>query len=349
MIDPFESGKASRLIVPRHNGARVQIPSIPKELLDSAHAVCHVDFWVEDDEPKLTGFVHYRLRHRRIEINQSGAEVYSLAQNAIKRRAKRGHAAFRLIPVRPSAFKKLGRFSCDIYWFNRRIAEAIDGLSQNATQTRREISHWSGGPMLYRHGYRILPYGDPVDDWLFLDEEAFGVKGFKLNRQQMIGRVSLETPHAFLSEQTNREGLIQNDVVDALRKMLMWVVHSEMRGLINDADAIEKIERRAAELETSKVSATRRKVEAALERLRNDVGDNPSIYLEELNTSIASLCDLSEDLVERICEIIQAASDEREKFVYLAGIGLMTEFIFHKLERAVVHTIDSVGKGRIQR
>ena len=99
--------------------------------------------------------------------------------------------------------------------------------------------------MLYRYGYRILPYGDPDDDWLELDENAFGARGFKLNRQQIIGRVRLDTPHGVLSEQTNREGLIQSEVVDALRKMLMWVVHDQVRGLINEADEIELLEEQA--------------------------------------------------------------------------------------------------------
>lgn len=348
MIDPFESGLANRLLVPRHNGTRVQVPSIPRSLLASAHAVCHVEFVMEHGEPRLSGFVDYRFRHRRIEINQRGAEVYSLAQNAVKRRAKRGHAAFRLVPVRPSAFEQLGKFSCDIYWFNRRIVDAVSGLSSNAAETRREISNWSGGPMLYRYGFRILPYGDPSDDWLALDEAAFGSSGFKLNRQQIVGRVLLDASHTALSEQTNREGLMQSDAADALRKVLMWVVHTEMRGLINEADAIEQMERRAAEQDSQKISGTRRRVEAALARVQEEVGEGAKEAMEELGKSVMALTDQSADLVRRIEAVISEAESEREKFVYLAGIGLMTEFIFHELERAVAHTMEMLSVGALR-
>ena len=188
-VDPFVPGMANRLIAARHNGTRVRIPSIPKELLQAAHAVCHVKFRMDGENPILSGEVDYSLRHRKKKITAEGPEVYSLAQIAVKRRAKRGHAAFRLIPVRPGAFKDLGEFECDIYWFNRRVVTAVEGLTTRNVDTRREISNWSGGPMLYRYGFRILPYGDPKDDWLALDETAFGEKGFKLNRQQVIGRV----------------------------------------------------------------------------------------------------------------------------------------------------------------
>jgi len=348
MIDPFEAGRANRLLVPRHNGVRVQVPCIPRSLLDAAHAVCHVDFCMVNGEPRLSGFVDYRFRHRRIELDQRGAEVYSLAQTAVKRRAKRGHAAFRLMPVRPSSFRQLGKFSCDIYWYNRRVVDAVSGLSSNAAETRREISNWSGGPMLYRYGFRILPYGDPSDDWLALDKAAFGASGFKLNRQQIIGRVLLDTPHTALSEQTSREGLIQSDTADALRTILIWVVHNELRGLINQADEIEQMERRAAEQDTQKISGTRRRVEAALARVREGVGEGAGEAMEELAKGVVTLSDQSTDLIRRIEAVISEAEDEREKFVYLAGIGLMTEFVFHELERAVSHTMKMLGSGTLR-
>ncbi len=348
MVDPFEHGAANNLIVARHNGQRIAIPSIPRALLDSAHAYCHVDFKMVAGEPILSGVVDYRYRHRSIRIDERGAGVYSLAQNSIKRRAKRGHAAFRLVPVRPSAFEALGAFTCDIYWFNRRVVEAVSGLTEKMQDTRREISHWSGGPMLYRYGFRILPYGDPSNDWLDLDENAFGAAGFKLNRQQVMGRVLLETPHTALSEQTNREGLIQSDAADALRKILMWVVHTELRGLINEADEIEFIERRAAEHDTQQVSATRKRVALALEHLREAVGNSAADEVEEVSKSVAQLASQSAALVERIEKVVAEADEDREKFVYLAGIGLMTEFIFHELERAVRHTMDLLSGGSLR-
>ncbi|WP_173519402.1 sensor histidine kinase [Ensifer sesbaniae] len=348
MVDPFEPGAANKLLTARFNGQRISIPSIPRELLDSAHAYCHVEFDMIDGEPVVTGFVDYRFRHRSIRIDERGAGVYSLAQEAVKRRAKRGHAAFRLVPVRRSAFEALGRFTCDIYWFNRRVVQAVAGLTEKMQDTRREISHWSGGPMLYRYGFRILPYGDPSNDWLDLDENAFGSSGFKLNRQQVIGRVLLETSHTALSEQTNREGLIQSDAADALRKILLWVVHSEMRGLINEADEIELIERRAADEDTKLVSASRERVNNALERIRRIVGENGKAEIADLSKSVSQLTTQSATLVERIEKVIAEAEEEREKFVYLAGIGLMTEFIFHELERAVGHTMDLLSAGSLR-
>ena len=282
MVDPFVNGLANRLIIVRHNGTRMLVPSIPVALLRAAHAVCHVDFEITNGVPALVGEINYRHRHRKRAIAVQGSEVLSLAQQAVKRRAKRGHAAYKLLPVRLSTLENLGPFHCDVYWYNRKVVDAIDGLTTRATDTRREISNWSGGPMLYRYGFRVLPYGDPDDDWLALDEWAFGASGFKLNRQQVIGRVLLSTPHHLLREQTNRQGLVDSEAANALKKILQWVVHSEIRGLINEADDVEFMQRRVAERNSASVSRSRERVDAALGRLRATVGEAAKDEIDEV-------------------------------------------------------------------
>ena len=348
IVDPFVPRTAHRLIVARHNGERVLIPSIPESLLRAAHAICHVEFRMEDGIPILGGEVDYRHRHCKRNIDIRGAEVLSIIQTAIKRRAKRGHAAEKLIPVRPVALSLLGDFSCDIYWYNRRVVDAVDGLTKTGAGTRDEISNWSGGPMLYRHGFRILPYGDPQDDWLALDQRAFEQSGFKLNRQQMIGRVLLETPHSSLEEQTNREGFISSETSEALKRILSWVVHTEMRGIINEADKREQIERRAADQDTKALSDAQKRVDAALDLLRKQVGDAADEEMKDLSQRVAALVAQSQHLAKRINDLIDEADKERSKFVYLAGIGLMTEFIFHELERAVNYTMQLIARGAVQ-
>ena len=164
----------------------------------------------------------------------------------------------------------------------------------------------------------------------------------------MIGRVIIRTPHSALSEQTNRQGLIDSDTFNALQKLLMWVVHTEIRGLINEADAIEVIERRAAEQDTKTISNARKRVDASLKRLRERVGDVAAAEIDGLSESVRTLAEQSRSLIERIEAVIDEADQERGKFIYLAGVGLMTEFIFHELERAVSYTLGVISRGALQ-
>jgi signal transduction histidine kinase len=89
-------------------------------------------------------------------------------------------------------------------------------------------------------------------------------------------------------------------------------------------------------------------VEVALNHLRDAAGPSVTNLIDELSTSVASLTSQSASLVDRIEKVIAEADEEREKFVYLAGIGLMTEFIFHELERAVGHTVDLLTQGSLR-
>ena len=351
MIDPFEPGAANGLIVARHNGTRVLIPSIPQSLLDAAHAVCHVEFDFEDGVPTLTGEIDYRLRHRKLPIDISGPELRSVTKRTTKRRAKRGHAAQQVVRLDPDVLKRLGPFTFDVYWFNRRIITPIEGLTEQPRQTRREVANWSGGPMLYRFGYRVLPYGEPSDDWLDLDKRAFGESGFKLNRQQVIGRIRVETPHHVLSEQTNRQGLIDSEASHALRTILQWILHVEFRGLINEADDAEKdVKRPLDDADGQILRDAQARVEASLSRLRLHYADNiDSDGLEDLEANVERLSQVSERYFDQVKKVTEQAHKERGQLVYLAGIGLMTEFIFHELERAMAYTIGHVfGPNRPQ-
>lgn len=347
-IDPFQAGLANKRIRARHNGKRALIPSIPKRLLDSAHAVCtaELSFEPRDDgegvEPVITGTIRYGENSTTIEAR--GVEVLNVTKNVRKRRAKRGHAQFEETPISIAAIEKLGGFKAEIYWYNRRIVEAIAKLTESQAETRKAIRQWSGGPMLYRHGFRVLPYGDPDDDWLSLDKDAFGQSGFKLNRQQVIGRVSIDTPHHHLSEQTNREGLVQSEVSDALVRIMGWVVHNEFRNFINQIDDLDALQKRQEEFENNRVVSASKALEKVVDRIEEEVGPDHKEVLAELRSKSASLQSEALKILKNLDKIASQSADDREKFVYLAGIGLMTEFIFHELERAVAGTMQTLSQ-----
>jgi len=342
-MDPFEAGLANRLLVARHNGRRAMIPSVPKALTRHAHASCRATFRFDDGDPVIEGKVDYREKRRATTIEARGSEVMTVSRTARKRRAKRGHAAFEETPISRDALVKLGGFELEIYWYNRGIVDSIEGLTENKTASRAQIARWSGGPMLYRYGFRVLPFGDPDDDWISLDKRAFGASGFKLNRQQVFGRIRIETPHRYLSEQTNREGLVQSPVSDALTRLVMWVVHVEFRNFINEIDKQERLQFRKEELENNQVRRAERTLVRAVSDLR-DMLDGQ--YEEEIEEVVSTARDLREEalgVLKRLDEVEKQSTQDREQFVYLAGVGLMTEFIFHELERAVAHTMNVIS------
>ena len=87
-------------------------------------------------------------------------------------------------------------------------------------------------------------------------------------------------------------------------------------------------------------------MEKSLAALRRRAGADLKPSIDELSTRIAALTEQCEALVSSARQLVAESAEEREKFVHLAGIGLMTEFIFHELDRSVVHTLRALADAR---
>jgi signal transduction histidine kinase len=86
---------------------------------------------------------------------------------------------------------------------------------------RRAMKDHSG-IALYRDGFRILPYGEPDNDWLRLDRRRVNNPTMRLSNNQMLGRIMLSADHnPHLHDQTNREGLVSNEAYSHLQEVVL--------------------------------------------------------------------------------------------------------------------------------
>jgi signal transduction histidine kinase len=92
-------------------------------------------------------------------------------------------------------------------------------ISKSVEKHIRENAREYGGVRLYRNGFRVLPYGEPQNDWLRLDAS--------------VVRRTIIAPHAninffgfvevidregeYFQEQSSREGLLENESLDELK------------------------------------------------------------------------------------------------------------------------------------
>ncbi|MBS3668116.1 sensor histidine kinase [Vreelandella boliviensis] len=107
-------------------------------------------------------------------------------------------------------------------------SETLSGMRmQEATEMGRRY----GGIRVYRNGFRVLPYGDPHDDWLGMDSSAsrreFLAPG---NNRNFFGQVSiLSEENPLLEETASREGLQENEAFEELqdfaKKALLWAIN----------------------------------------------------------------------------------------------------------------------------
>jgi signal transduction histidine kinase len=91
-------------------------------------------------------------------------------------------------------------------------------------EVRGWLRHWSG-VSIYRDGFRVWPYGEPHDDWLRLDQRRVNNPVVRLSNNQMVGFVHLGADsNPELRDQTNREGLINNEPFEDLRRLVYFVL-----------------------------------------------------------------------------------------------------------------------------
>ena len=199
----------------------------------------------------------------------------------------------------------------------------------------RNLAYEKAGLRLYRNGFRVLPYGEPKDDWLGLDKSS--TRGVILSPHQnwcFFGFVEIEDIEGSSFEETSsREGLIENaalkELVDFVFRSLISAVQkvSELRG--RKANAAQKNYKR------KDVSASA-KVDTAILKLQDIVSDKSENFKEQGNSS-------SEKFKQVIDEIVQGREeekvekqlliDENNMLRILAGLGLVIGEFVHEVKR----------------
>lgn len=342
IVDPFPTSRSkpgwrdpNELFRLQFNGVPYEVPEVPAWLLEQAHAVVTAHYeMLEDGTPQLRGDIDYRLRQREKQFKSVEAELMSFTDPIADREIRTG----------PKTLRELGPFSVRFYWYNRRLLKEIPGIGKRGEIVDR-VNSWAGGLMVFRDFFRINPYGGQDDDWLELDKKALAAKAYKVNRSQIIGQVSLSSRNFRLAEQTSREGLVENEYKQVLVGILRHILITEFRGFIGRVDKERKVtdETTTDDLEQRIEEATS-KIDAKILELKREVPEQIEV-LDELRRLAINLS----HLVDKAKEMAKEYEDDRSKFIQLAGIGLMVEFILHEIGRTTARALDVMASIDVSR
>ena len=327
-IDPFATKRPIAIDV-TYNGDRVPVPRFDRLLSDAAHATLWAEFTArgrngQSNAPSVVGEIDYKIvggAKKKFSI-----EPYDLAS------ASR---------TTVSTLRAVGDFRLDLYWFNRGLLRAVEGVG-DVKLVRSLLDRWGGGVAIYRDEFRVNPYGGRDDDWLDLDLDAFKAPSYKLNRRQIIAKLAIasaENPN--LMDQTNREGLQHNAQFLALRSMVKHILEGVLRTFleqVDDRNRLAKIDP-IEQLEASARSKGQR-VRAALRQLKASAPE--AIAETGIIDSVEELLTDIQKSFKQARERLVAHEEERERLVLLAGIGLLIEIIAHELHRATAHALAMV-------
>lgn len=109
-------------------------------------------------------------------------------------------------------------------WDRDDLGNVLQMTSSTITDVRRDLDAVAG-INIYRDGFRVLPYGEPQDDWLRLDLRRVQNPTMRLSNNQIYGVVHISAEsNPRLHDQTNREGLDHNQALQDLRDILTGVL-----------------------------------------------------------------------------------------------------------------------------
>ena len=216
----------------------------------------------------------------------------------------------------------IGPVTGEFYVYDR-DREVLKNLPD--VQLLTEYLDENGGIRIYRDGMRVYNYGEPGDDWLGLGLRRVNAPTRGISRNIIIGAVHLSVEKSTgLVEKTNREGFVENEAAERLRRIVLGALAT-----LEGERQIDKDKIRALTAPGSK-DATTKGIQKPIEELRTALKDK-------------GLGKQFEPYVTRIEHDYQSM---QETLLSAGMSGLNLAVIFHEVERGVraLHRVIASGK-----
>jgi hypothetical protein len=191
----------------------------------------------------------------------------------------------------------------------------------------REKLNELAGISVYRDGFRVLPYGEPQNDWLRLDLRSRLNPTLRLANNQIIGYISITADDNPLKDQSNREGIMDGQAFDDLKEIVIKI--------LNEMEVRRYKIRREFDKKPSKKSGVF--VDFDLDSVRKIVEKKHPKDLELLKLIQSK----EKDLDYRIKEVQSVISRYRR----LATLGQLIDSVLHEGRAPVAKIINEVDLG----
>ena len=189
----------------------------------------------------------------------------------------------------------------------------------------RRLLRDNAGISLYRDGFRILPYGEPDNDWLRLDRRRVNNPTMRLSNNQVLGAIQLQADrNSLLRDQTNREGLIVNDALRHLQHVVIdLLTYLETRRF--------SARRKFVTSSASRIAGVSRALAAADSDVRALLGDETGSQTDR---------QLSKRLRAVFAERARSVAEVSRRYTSLATAGKLAGLVFDQL-RHPLRRLDS--------
>ncbi len=126
---------------------------------------------------------------------------------------------------------RCGPFSFELRIWDRDELDNVNQKVGGGIRSIRKDLDSIAGINIYRDGFRVLPYGEPDNDWLRLDIRRVNNPTKRLSNNQITGYISITADNnPELHDRSNREGL-DNNVSYSDMQDIMRLILTELEGI----------------------------------------------------------------------------------------------------------------------
>jgi len=101
------------------------------------------------------------------------------------------------------------------------MKKLADRFNMKISQARNNLDKVTG-VSVFRDEFRIMPYGEPGNDWLHLDKRRIQNPTMRLSNNQIVGYIEISgESNPLLRDQSNREGLMDGVSLNDLKELIV--------------------------------------------------------------------------------------------------------------------------------
>ena len=192
------------------------------------------------------------------------------------------------------------------------------------TSTYTEMIRPNTGIKVFRDGFRVLPYGNPDNDWLNMDLGRVRQFERRVSRNQMIGAIEISSETApRLLDKTDREGLIDNEAFRDFRSLVKSAL-TEFEGYrYDDRRKLKEATGRIRDAESERTKYSQRLIALS------------NMVMKQTSIDTATKLEIRRVLSETRESLDSLLSEKEQPLLVAASIGLTYMMPTHEVRRDI--------------
>jgi signal transduction histidine kinase len=231
-------------------------------------------------------------------------------------------------------YKELSDVYFKIHYFIYDRPQYYNGnISGTDLKKIQNLSQTASGVRLYRNGFRVLPYGEPTDDWTRVDRRwssESGKTNVPLSNKSLFGFVEIADTEGKLFEETSsREGLIENEAFKQLSDFINKALVKARDRIIEKITAFRKGEN--SDDFTQRTERQEQSTQEKLQVLTDLFSDDSDDGTDEDKQQSKEEKEKKKIEGKKIIEEIRKELEEVGMLRVLAGLGLTIGEFTHEI------------------